>query len=489
MNTPEETKSRQKTFIIRLWNESPATPAMNLTMVDLVNSGRTSSVCRCMYSMMDGVESTVAVKIIKEKSKAFEEISTLLMMGHPNVMSVLDIVETGDYVGIIMPLMHMDLRGFMNKVVYDVQSMIQIKIQTMRAVHHMHTRGIVHLDIKPENICVDFDYSQRQCIKISSIRCMLLDYGSSLVIGARRDLHNQLSSTEVARCFTIQTTRGYQPPELTANGSISLAGDIYSMGVVFSELINNRQADNTEILAPQADTPTLSQLSLDMQSPEFRRRPSSRDVLIRLNDSDTKVPLLLQSCSTVVWASPISNAMLNNAKNNGLCIAELFVNDRSTDIQRLVTLVHSQDANHIRCAFWMLYESSVLEVECCQASKLSVLSVLPYFENMVHLSGEYGLFYAKSLDVLSTVSHFVLSDEMRLNLWKVSSSLRACERPLIRCLERCWSDSLCKWCTSSEKKWGVLHDTFLSFITRFLDDWDLLCAEAARRLVDLLEWK
>jgi serine/threonine protein kinase len=231
------------------------------------------------------MESSVAVKILMDKSKAFDEISKLLMVGHPNVMGVLDIVETSDYVGIIMPLMHMDLRVFMHRVVYDISIMVHIKIQTMKAVYHIHTREIVHLDIKPENICVDFDSSQHQCINSSDIRCRLVAFGSSLAIKelhGRRDLHDPQSITNVVRCFTIQTTRGYQPPKLTANGSISFAGDIYSIGVVFSELINNSHGNNTSTfsLVMQPDTSTLRQLSLDMQSPEFRRRPSSRDVLI-----------------------------------------------------------------------------------------------------------------------------------------------------------------------------------------------------------------
>ncbi len=96
----------------------------------------------------------VEVKIIGNKEKAYEESNRLLMVGHHNVIQLLNIVEDADLVGIMMQLMRMDLRMFMKREsdTFSTRSMQQIKLQTMLAVHQVHTSGLLHLDIKPENI-------------------------------------------------------------------------------------------------------------------------------------------------------------------------------------------------------------------------------------------------------------------------------------------------------------------------------------------------
>ena len=224
---------------------------MNLESVKTITSGRTSSVCHCIRYLSSKLKEHVAIKIIQSKERAFTEINTLLMMDHPNIMNIIDVVEEDDSVGIIMPLMQMDLRGFLSRAIYpNSTTVLQINLQIMRAVHCMHTHGILHLDIKPENICID--------LLPSSVLCRLLDFGSAVVVG------------DIAMPLVIATTRGYQSPELIAGGMISPAGDIFSVGVVFGELLDVQTGDISR------------QLSDEMQHAEYRLRPSSHAVLERL---------------------------------------------------------------------------------------------------------------------------------------------------------------------------------------------------------------
>jgi len=257
--------------------------------MEIIASGRTSTVCRYLNQCaVTGETSVVAIKFLTDKMKAFEEISTLLTIGHPNVIGVLDIVETSEYVGIVMPLMRMDLRVFMNRVTYAASTMLQINVQTMKAVHHIHACGIVHMDIKPENVGVDVDTTHEgESVDIacnSHVQCKLLDFGSSLVIA---DIRSQNRESQAAgdvisptNIVSVQTTRGYQSPELVV-GLVSSSCDIYSMGVVFGELndrLHSMHSTSTETV-PQSSP---RQLSLDMRHAEFRHRPSSREVLERL---------------------------------------------------------------------------------------------------------------------------------------------------------------------------------------------------------------
>jgi serine/threonine protein kinase len=443
---------------------------MDLGSLRLISSGRTSNVC--IYPGHSAKEAA-AVKILADKSKAFEEINKLLMMGHPNVMRIIESIEADEYVGIIMPLMHMDLRVFMNRVAYTGATMLQAMHQSARAVHHIHTRGIMHMDIKPENICVNIESAV-------CIHCKLLDFGSSLTMEEFRHLHGK--GDENAAPVTIQTTKGYQAPELlSANGVLSFAGDIFSLGVVFGELIKHR-------LSPTGDDggvhnmASLLRLAHDMQGNDHRRRPSARDVLIRLGDKRIDA-LLLNAAPTPIWGSEITNALRSGIR--GQCVADVFIDDSSTDLQKLVTLVQNTDVHLVRDAFWLLYEASVDEVDRRRAAGLSVLSILPYFESRVHVSKENALFYTKTLDILSHVAYFSLSTDMQRVMWTAASSSCVCERPVIRCLSNCWSTELREWCKDSGRRWGTRQEPFSVFVRRFIDDWDAPCAQAARRLVNV----
>ena len=437
-----------------------------LVSTHVISSGLKSVVHRCI----DGdKQRMVAVKLIDNKERAFEESSRLLMVGHRNVISLLDIVEGVDSVGIVMPLMRMDLRIFMKRVDYCSDAMLQIKLQTMKAVHHVHTRGLLHLDIKPENIGIDHIPGEHE------VQCVLLDFGSAVVA---EEVFQALGCESAL--MTLQTTQGYYPPELGTHGILSSACDIYSAGVVFGELVDNNRQQTDPLEA-------LRGLAFDMRHDDFRSRPSSKDVLIRLGDKDILRPLLLVSCEghRPAWTSPIASAL---RQCSGQCVAAAFINDRhSTDLQKLVTLVRSADVGHIRDAFWLLFETSVEEAEGKHAAegRLSVLSILHYFDSRIHLAREHGFFYAKSLDILCIMPYFVLTDDMKLHLWKVSSTSFACERPVLRCLANCWAtdDTLLSWCSDERKRWGVKQEPFDEFVARFFDDWDVQSVKAAQSAI------
>jgi serine/threonine protein kinase len=470
---------------------------MRFDPIDVISVGCKSEVHRCIdrrevvvsspnssSSTADGagVVKIVAIKMISNKELAYEEINKLLLVGHRHIVSLLDIVEGDDFVGLVMPCAQMDLRSFMGRVAYSTDVMLQIKLQTMAAVHHIHTRGILHLDIKPENICIDFADPH--------VHCMLLDFGSSIVAEELFQRLQQRDRGSLA-ATTIQTTKGYHSPELKASGILSSACDIYSAGVVFGELVESRRCGRDD----GGEEGGFRQLSLDMRHENFKQRPSSKDVLMRLGDRNVRHPpmlRLLPNSAIPAWTSPIASTLIAHCTGSrGYSAANTFiVNDhQSTDLQKLVTLVRSADVSHIRDAFWLLFETSVEEADGRNqdSGALSVLSILPYFDSRIYLAKEHGFFYAKSLDILSSLPYFVLTDDMKLHLWKLSSTSHACERPVLRCLANCWSSNsmLAVWCADDRKRWGVRQEAFADFVARFADDWDVPCAEAVRRVAGM----
>jgi hypothetical protein len=81
----------------------------------------------------------VAIKLISNKE--LEEINKLLLVGHQNIVTIVDIVKDSCFVGIVMPCAQMDLHSVMGNVCYSTAVTLQ-KLQTMAVVHHIHMSGI-----------------------------------------------------------------------------------------------------------------------------------------------------------------------------------------------------------------------------------------------------------------------------------------------------------------------------------------------------------
>ena len=97
----------------------------------------------------------VAIKIVTDRVKAVGELKMLKRMGHPNIVSVTDCFEDNHCVAIVMELMSMDLKVFMHTVAYSFSTMKEIMLQSMRGLHHMHTRDFIHMDLKPYILAIN----------------------------------------------------------------------------------------------------------------------------------------------------------------------------------------------------------------------------------------------------------------------------------------------------------------------------------------------
>lgn len=118
-----------------------------------------------------------------------------------------------------------------------------IVLGTARAIKYLHEEcepGIVHCDIKPENILLDEEF----CAKVS-------DFGMAQLLGG--DFTGSIT--------TVRGTVGYMAPEWTSSTRISNKADVYSFGMVLLELLSGRKAIDLSVedackveLAPWAYT-------------------------------------------------------------------------------------------------------------------------------------------------------------------------------------------------------------------------------------------
>ena len=172
----------------------------------------------------------VAIKVLRRKLAQDHEVVTRFMLEakltsklqHPHVVSLYDFGITGEGLFyIIMEMLEgMTLAEAMNSQTFDLQQIITLTIQICDALDEAHSKDIIHRDLKPENIFL------RQTK--NGLSAKILDFGLAKVI----DFQTCLSQTG-----KIFGTPAYMSPEQCWGKKVDHRSDIYSLGVIFYELV------------------------------------------------------------------------------------------------------------------------------------------------------------------------------------------------------------------------------------------------------------
>src|SRR3954454_13053022 len=101
------------------------------------------------------------------------------------------------------------------------QSSCALILATCSALHYAHQRGVLHRDVKPENMM----FSGKGDLKVT-------DFGIAKVVGG--------AATVATRQGDVLGTPAYMAPEQAQGGELSPATDIYAVGTVLYELLSGR---------------------------------------------------------------------------------------------------------------------------------------------------------------------------------------------------------------------------------------------------------
>jgi serine/threonine protein kinase len=197
-------------------------------IVEKIGEGGMAIVYQALDTLMDR---TVALKVIRptespEKGylKRFErEARALARLNHPNIVHVL---EYGEHEG--QPFLVMDyveggtLMDRMGSPMPAAEA-VELILPIAKALGYAHKKGIVHRDVKPGNI-----------LFTASGDPMLTDFGLVKL------LENE-ESVKLTRVGTGVGTPEYSSPEQCFGGTIDPRADIYSLGIVFYELVTGRK--------------------------------------------------------------------------------------------------------------------------------------------------------------------------------------------------------------------------------------------------------
>ncbi|HIZ56846.1 MAG TPA: Stk1 family PASTA domain-containing Ser/Thr kinase [Firmicutes bacterium] len=183
-----------------------------------------------VYKAYDVLEKKdVAIKILKEEFIGNEEFlrrfrnesKAIAALSHPNIVKIMD-VNFGDRIQYIV-MEYIDgitLKEYIEQVhVLKWKDAVHFTVQILRALQHAHDKGIVHRDIKPQNIML----LQDGTIKV-------MDFGIARFARDERKVNNNLAIGSVH----------YISPEQARGEYTDEKSDVYSVGVMMYEMLTGR---------------------------------------------------------------------------------------------------------------------------------------------------------------------------------------------------------------------------------------------------------
>ena len=218
-------------------NEAPAPPPSPAELQPLFPNHQIEAVLGqggmgvVYLATQKGLGRKVALKVLPAKAgrdPAFaerfaREARALASLNHPNITAVYDFGKAGEHYFLSMEYVDgVNLRQLLSAQKVATKQALQIVEQICDALQYAHDEGVVHRDIKPENILLD----RRGNLKIT-------DFGLAKMLGREEDGPTGLTMTH-----QVMGTPHYMAPEQVEKPTeVDHRADIYSLGVVFYELL------------------------------------------------------------------------------------------------------------------------------------------------------------------------------------------------------------------------------------------------------------
>ena len=250
-------------------------------IISRVGSGGMADVYKARDHKLDRM---VAVKVLKAEfredttfiAKFRKEAQAAAGLSHPNVVNVFDVGEDRGLYYIVMELIEgITLKNYITKKgKLSVKEATSIAIQVSLGLEAAHNRGIIHRDVKPQNIIISTDGK----VKLS-------DFGIAKATNSNTITANVMGSVH------------YSSPEQVRGGFSDAKSDIYSLGITMYEMVTGRvpfDGDTTvsiaikhlqeEMIPPSRYTPdlpySLEQIILKCTQKNPERRYANVGLLI-----------------------------------------------------------------------------------------------------------------------------------------------------------------------------------------------------------------
>lgn len=255
-------------------NTSPLPEIAGYRLHKVINHGGMSTV---YLGHQLALAREVAIKVMLPLALADEvsrrrfenEVRTIARLEHPNIVGIHEVGRTNDglpyYAMPYLPRGHLGQRDLSR----DESRAIEIAQTLLSALDYAHARGVVHRDVKAENVLFD-----------ESERVLLADFGIAL----RRGFGPRVTTAGLAVGSTA-----YMAPEQARGEDVDGRADLYSMGVLLWEMLTGRlpfeaaDALSMAVMHAQDPIPKLPQHLRHWQ--RFMNRALSKQAAHRFQDA------------------------------------------------------------------------------------------------------------------------------------------------------------------------------------------------------------
>ena len=285
-----------------------------------------------IYLARDGkLNRNVAIKVLPvefsqnaDRLQRFEqEAQAVGALNHPNILAVYDVGTHDDASYVVSELLEGEsLKDRLNEGAISQRKAIDYAVQLAHGLAAAHDKGVVHRDLKPDNIFITKDD-----------RIKILDFGIAKLVEPAVEAIGQ---TDIAtrkvhtNPGTVLGTPGYMSPEQVRGRPIDHRSDIFSLGAVLYEILSGRRAFHGE-----SQVETLNAILKD-EPPELtntnRNIPPSVERVVwhclekapeRRFQSATDIAFALESLSTSSGVSGETTTVVS-APFSGSRITKLF---------------------------------------------------------------------------------------------------------------------------------------------------------------------
>lgn len=251
-------------------NRPPVSPGLTIGHYGIVSSLGRGGMGEVFLAHDAKLDRRVAVKVLPDefvndstRRKRFEvEAKALAALNHPNIVSIFSVDECDGRLLLVMELVEgKTLRELIGPAGMPVSEFLDIAVSLADAVGAAHARGVMHRDLKPENIMV----TASGWVKILDFGLAKFRSSETRVADTNTRLHLDLTMGGMAL-----GTVPYMSPEQADGDIVDHRSDIFSLGVVFHEMLTGVQPFRGRTVAQllsailRDDPPPLTSSRIDL---------------------------------------------------------------------------------------------------------------------------------------------------------------------------------------------------------------------------------
>ncbi|MBN2419509.1 MAG: HDOD domain-containing protein, partial [Deltaproteobacteria bacterium] len=223
----------------------------------------------------------VVIKLLTDKSlkkgdrftQAIQEARVVSRLQHPNIISLYEVGEHNNTLYLVFEYVEgFTLRDVIKKKkALSIPSALKIMSQILAGVSMAHEQGVIHHDLKPENIMISGKGVPR-----------VMDFGISLITNDNSEANHQQKGT-----------LHYMAPECFSDGVVSKSADVFSLGLILYEMLTLTQCIEAEnefalvykIIYEPAVLPSLANPDVDNALDSIFEKAVQKDPRARFQDA------------------------------------------------------------------------------------------------------------------------------------------------------------------------------------------------------------